>query len=56
MALELLSQLRAVGYPCSWGKTFSTNVWNMSRTPESLSDSDPEDSGLTSPSSEDDYL
>lgn len=57
MVMGLIHQLRAVGYPCSWARTFASQMWKMSRTPSGSSlDSDLEGSNPTSPSSEDDYL
>lgn len=57
VAMRLIHQLRAVGYPCSWGRTFASQMWKMSRTPSGSSlDSDLEGSNPTTPSSEDDYL
>lgn len=57
VAMGLIHQLRPVGYPCSWGTTFASQMWKMSRTPSGSSlDSDLEGSNPTSPSSEDDYL
>uniref|UniRef100_A0A803VI05 Myosin VIIA n=1 Tax=Ficedula albicollis TaxID=59894 RepID=A0A803VI05_FICAL len=57
LVMGLIHQLRAVGYPCSWARTFASQMWKMSRTPSGSSlDSDLEGSNPTSPSSEDDYL
>lgn len=57
VVMGLIQQLRAVGYPCSWARTFASQMWKMSRTPSGSSmDSDLEGSNPTSPSSEDDYL
>lgn len=55
LAVDLIRCLKSVGYPCSWGKTFSPEVWNMRRAESQIS-SDSENEGSTPPSSEDDYL
>ena len=62
-AAELLRLLRPMGHPCSWGRTFPSHVWRMSRSPShssaggsSFSQDPPDDDASSSPSSEDDYL
>uniref|UniRef100_A0A8C8CS54 Myosin VIIAa n=1 Tax=Oncorhynchus tshawytscha TaxID=74940 RepID=A0A8C8CS54_ONCTS len=67
---KLIRILRPVGQPCSWGRSFSNQVWRMSRSPSSstassyahsndlrnVSSNNPCNDPDDEPSSEDDYL
>uniref|UniRef100_A0A8C7UHB9 Myosin VIIAa n=1 Tax=Oncorhynchus mykiss TaxID=8022 RepID=A0A8C7UHB9_ONCMY len=67
---KLIRILRPVGQPCSWGRSFSNQVWRMSRSPSSSTASsyahsndlsnvysnNPSNDPDDEPSSEDDYL